>query len=97
MLTPTETEPLPVPEPGEMLSQFWSSEAVQLSVPLAVLLMFTVWAAGLEPPAVPLKFRVSGETASAGCCTGTGAVEVTESETLVTLDVVPSQAVAAPL
>src|SRR5579883_1521641 len=50
-----ESVPGAVPLAGETVSQLWLLDAVQLSVPPPLLLRFTVWAAGLDPPAVPVK------------------------------------------
>jgi hypothetical protein len=42
------------------------SAAVQLSVPPPEFETFTVWAAGLDAPAVPANDRLVGDTASTG-------------------------------
>jgi hypothetical protein len=64
------TAPLPVPEAGLSVNQAALSLADQLSVPLPVLLMVTVWVAGLVPPWVAAKERLVGLAPMAG---GTGA------------------------
>ena len=58
--------PLLVPLVGDRLSQLALSEAVQFIVPPPALVTVSVLAAGLAPPAVPLKARLVGETESAG-------------------------------
>ena len=66
----TATEPLPVPEAGLRVSQAALSLADQLRVPPPVLLMLTVWAAGLLPPCWAVKATLVGLAPMAG---GTGA------------------------
>jgi hypothetical protein len=64
------TAPFPVPEAGLSVSQAALSLADQLSVPPPVLLMRTVWVAGLAPAWVAAKERLVGLAPMAG---GTGA------------------------
>ena len=64
------TLPLPVPEAGLSVSQAALSLALQLKVPPPVLLMLTVWAAGLLPPCWAVKDKLVGLAPMAG---GTGA------------------------
>ena len=71
------TVPLPVPDAGESVNHAALSLAVQLSVPPPVLLMLTVWVAGLMPPWVAAKEKLVGLAPMAG---GTGTV-VTVNET----------------
>ena len=71
MVTLSVTAPFPIPEAGLSLNQAALSLAVQLSVPLPVLLMLKVWVAGLAPPCVAVKERFVGLAPMAG---GTGAV-----------------------
>jgi hypothetical protein len=73
--------PFPVPEAGLRANQAALSLADQLKEPPPVLLMLTVWAAGLAPPWVAVKERLVGLAPMAG---GTGAaatVNVTGTET----------------
>jgi hypothetical protein len=56
----TVTVPFPIPEVGEIASHVVLGLAVQLSVPPPVLLMVTVWVAGLMPPWVAAKERLVG-------------------------------------
>src|SRR2546423_13589065 len=58
--------PLLAPLVGERLSQLALSEAVQFIVPPPALVTVSVLAAGLDPPAVPLKARLVGDTERAG-------------------------------
>jgi hypothetical protein len=51
--TLTETTPLPVPKPRLNVNQGALSLTLQLSVPPPVLLMLTVWVAGLALPCSP--------------------------------------------
>ena len=46
----TPSEPAPVPDAGETVSHEAALEAFQLSEPVPVLLMATVWADGFAPP-----------------------------------------------
>jgi hypothetical protein len=55
-----------VPLPGETLNHVSLSDAVQSIDPPPVLLTDSVFAAGLDPPAVPLNDRLDGVTDSAG-------------------------------
>ena len=64
------TAPLPVPLAGDTVSHAALSLAVQLKVPPPVLLMLTVWAAGLLPPCWAVKEKLVGLAPIAG---GTGA------------------------
>src|SRR5215831_15222028 len=61
---------LPVPAAGLRVSHAALSLAVQLKVPLPVLLRLTVWAAGVLPPCCAVKDRLVGVAPIAG---GTGA------------------------
>jgi len=58
VITLTITTPLFVPDARLSVSHGTLSVAVQLSVPLPVLLMFSVWVAGLVPPCVAVKERL---------------------------------------
>ena len=58
--------PAPVPLAGDTLSQLALSDAVQSSVPEPAFDTLSVFAAGLEPPAVPLNDRLDGDTDSDG-------------------------------
>ena len=60
MVTLAATVPLPVPAVGLRVSQVALSLALQLKVPLPVLLMLTVWAAGLLPPCWAVKDKLVG-------------------------------------
>lgn len=62
--------PLLVPEAGESVNQAALSLAVQVSVPPPVLLMFSVWVAGLPLPRWTVKEKLVGLVPMAG---GTGA------------------------
>ncbi|MCX5728040.1 MAG: hypothetical protein NTZ28_04240 [Nitrospirae bacterium] len=73
VLTVSATAPFPVPEAGLSLNQAALSLAVQLSVPPPVLLMLTVWVAGLAPPCLAAKERLVGLAPMAGGATGGGA------------------------
>ena len=74
----TVTAPLPVPEAGEAASQVVSGLALQLKVPPPVLLMLTVWVAGLAPPWVAAKERlvelapIAGDRGAGGAGAGGG-------------------------
>ena len=50
-------EPAPVPAAGETLNQLVAVEADQVRVPVPEFEIATLWAAGLELPAVPAKVR----------------------------------------
>jgi len=54
------TAPLPVPADGDTVNHAALSLAVQLKVPPPVLLMLTVWAAGLLPPCWAVKDKLVG-------------------------------------
>jgi hypothetical protein len=56
--------PAPVPLAGDTLSQLALSDAVQSSVPEPAFDTLSVFAAGLEPPAVALNDRLVGDTDS---------------------------------
>jgi hypothetical protein len=71
--TLTVTTPLPVPEAGFTVSHDALSLALQLRVPPPVLLMFTVWLAGLAAPCVAAKARLVGLAPMAGGTGGGGA------------------------
>lgn len=62
--------PLLIPEAGESVNQAALSLAVQVRVPPPVLLMFSVWAAGLPSPRWTVKDKPVGLVPMAG---GTGA------------------------
>ncbi len=62
--------PLLIPEAGESVNQAALSLAVQVRVPPPVLLMFSVWAAGLPSPCWTVKAKPVGLAPMAG---GTGA------------------------
>jgi hypothetical protein len=62
--------PLLIPEAGESVNQAALSLAVQVRVPPPVLLMFSVWAAGVPSPRWTVKERPVGLALIAG---GTGA------------------------
>ncbi len=70
MLTETVSVDGAVPLAGLTLSQGALSLAVQLSVPPPVLVMLSVWLAGLLPPAVAVKLRLVGLTPMVGCVAG---------------------------
>ena len=57
-ITLTIRTPLFVPDVRLSVIHGTLSVAVQLSVPLPVLLMFSVWVAGLVPPCVAVKERL---------------------------------------
>ncbi len=83
MAAVTVIVPFPVPEVCESVNQGALSLAVQVRVPPPVLLMFSVWAAGLPPPCCAVKDRVVGLAPMLG---GTGAaitVKVTGTEVLL--------------
>ncbi len=71
----TVTVPLPVPEAGDSESQEAVVLALQVKVP-PVLLMLTVWAAGLLPPCWAVKDRLVGLAPIAGGAAAGGAVVV---------------------
>jgi hypothetical protein len=77
------TAPLPVPEAGLSVNQAALSLAVQLKVPPPVLLMLTVWDAGLAPPWVAVKERLVGLAPMAGGMGAAETVKVTGTETVV--------------
>ena len=60
------TAPLPVPADGDTVNHAALSVALQLKVPPPVLLMLTVWAAGLLPPCWAVKERLVGLAPIAG-------------------------------
>ncbi|HSL04641.1 MAG TPA: hypothetical protein VK901_14025 [Nitrospiraceae bacterium] len=60
------TAPLPVPEAGLRVNHVAVSLAVQLNVPPPVLLMVTVWVAGLAPPWVAANETLVGLAPMAG-------------------------------
>jgi hypothetical protein len=62
--------PLPVPEAGLRVSHAALSLALQVKVPPPVLLMLTVWEAGLLPPCCAVNDKLVGLAPMAG---GTGA------------------------
>ena len=59
-----------LPVAGLTASQGWSSLVLKLRVPPPVLVMLSVWVAGLAAPAVPLKVRLVGATVRTGGCGG---------------------------
>ena len=73
VLTLTVTVPLPVPEAGLTVNHEALSLAVQMRVPPPVLLMLTVWAAGLLPPCWAVKERLVGLAPIVGLTGITGA------------------------
>ena len=77
--------PLPVPEAGLTVSHVALSVAVQERVPPPVLLMLSVWVAGLLPPCWAVKDKLSGLAPMAG---GTGAA-VTVKDTGTETEVAP--------
>ena len=70
MVAVNVTAPLPVPADGDTVNHAALSLAVQLKVPPPVLLILTVWAAGLLPPCWAVKDKLVGLAPRAG---GTGA------------------------
>jgi hypothetical protein len=64
--TVSVTAPFPVPEAGLSDNQVLLSLALQLKVPPPVLLMLTVWVAGLAPPCVAVKAKLAGLVPIAG-------------------------------
>ena len=66
VITLTITTPLFVPDARLSVIHGALSVAVQLSVPLPVLLMFSVWVAGLAPLCVAVKERLVGLAPMAG-------------------------------
>ena len=65
--------PVPVPEVGLSVNQAAVSLADQLSLPPPVLLMVTVWVAGLAPPWVAAKERLVGLVPIVGLIESVGA------------------------
>jgi hypothetical protein len=70
VVTLSVTAPFPVPDVGLSVNQVALSLAVQMSVPVPVLLMLKVWLAGLAPPCVAVKERLVGLTPMTGSTTG---------------------------
>ena len=94
MVALTVTAPFPVPEPGETATQVALGLALQLKVPPPVLLMLTVWVAGLAPPWVAVKERLVGLAPMAG---GTEAVATVNVTGTVTGEAPVALTVIAPL
>ena len=94
MATFNVTAPLPVPDAGETVNQVALSLADQLKVPPPVLLMLTVWAAGLAPPWVAAKERLVGLVPRAG---GTGAVVTVNVTGTVTEEAPAALSITVPL
>jgi hypothetical protein len=59
-LAVTATDPAPVPAAGDMDSHGTGLEALQVNVPVPVLLILTVWTDGLLPPWIAEKLRLVG-------------------------------------
>ena len=81
MVTLAAIVPLPVPEAGLRVSHAAVSLALQLKVPPPVLLMLTVWAAGLLPPCWAVKDKLVGLAPIAGS-TGAGGEDEDDDEGL---------------
>ena len=79
------TMPFPVPEVGECDNQLALLLTDQVRVPPPVLLMLSVWAAGLPPPCWAAKDRLVGLIPKAG---DTGAAVMVKVTGIVT-DAVP--------
>ena len=77
------TAPFPVPEAGLSVNQAALSLALQLKVPPPVLLMLTVWVAGLAPPCVAVKAKLAGLALMAGGTEAAVTVNVTGTVTVV--------------
>ena len=73
VVTVRVTAPLPEPEAGDRVNHAALSLADQVSVPPPVLLMLSVWAAGLAPPCWAVKERLVGLAPIAGLTEITGA------------------------
>lgn len=73
VVTARVTAPLPEPEAGDRVNHAALSLADQVSVPPPVLLMLSVWAAGLVPPCVAVKERLVGFAPIAGLTESIGA------------------------
>ena len=71
VLTVAVRVPAPEPEAGLRVNQVAVSLAFQLKVP-PVLLMVTVWGAGLAPPCVAVKESAAGLAPMAGLIVGGG-------------------------
>lgn len=87
-------EPFPVPEAGVSVNQGTLSLAVQLSVPLPVLLILSVCEPGLVLPWVAVKVKLVGLAPIAG---GTGAAVMVKITGTVTLEAPVAVRVIAPL
>ena len=72
VVTVRVTAPLPEPEAGERVNHGALPLADQVNVP-PVLLMLSVWAAGLAPPCVAVKVKLVGLAPIAGLTEITGA------------------------
>ena len=86
--------PLFEPDEGLTASQLTFSLAFHASVPPPVLLMLTVWAAGLPAPCVAVNERLVGLTPIAG---GTGAAVIVNVTGTVTVVAPVALSVMAPL
>ena len=73
VVTVSVTAPLPEPEAGERVIHGALLLADQVSVPLPVLLMLSVWAAGLTSPFVAVKVRLVRLAPIAGFTDSVGA------------------------
>ena len=67
------TAPVPEPEAGDRVNQGALPIADQVSVPSPIVLMLSVWAAGLPPPCVAVKVRLVGLVLIAGLTESVGA------------------------
>lgn len=90
----TVTVPLPVPEAGLTVNQAALSLALQLKVPPPVLLMVTVWVAGLAPPCVAVKEKLAGLAPIAG---GTGVAVTVNVTGTVTEEAPVALSITVPL
>jgi hypothetical protein len=81
----TVIAPLALPEPGETDSQLALSLADHVSVPPPVLLILSVWFAGLLPPCCAVKERLVGLRPIEG---GTGAADTVKA-TGILIEVAP--------
>ena len=88
------TAPLLVPEAGLRVNHAAVSLALQFNVPPPVLLMVTVWAAGLAPLAVAVKESAVGLAPMAG---GTGAAATVKVTGTVIVEAPVAVIVITPL
>jgi hypothetical protein len=86
--------PFPVPEAGLSVNQAALLLADQLSVPPPVLLMLTVWLAGLLPACCAVKEKLVGLAPMAG---GTGAAVTVKETGTVTVVALGALMVTVPL